>query len=208
MDYHDFLVFECYKEKVQELIRGSINNDLIYKSKVYDEISDHLVKIYDLLNERVIEDGQYVCDNNVLEFNNGKLEGKQIKYFNDNSIDTMSEYHNGVLNGIYEKFHKNGHLEIIADYHNGLRDGIYEKYYSNGNPKFRTYYKNGLLHGCLYIFHKNERLETEAHHTMGEPCGIWKLFDDEGRLLDTADFTSDQEPDLVNTFTIFLKNFK
>ena len=92
-------------------------------------------------------------------------------------------------------------MEVIHHYHehkfikrniqgqiiDGKREGIWTTYSEKGNLKFRLHYKNGNLE-FSEDYHDNGNLKTRGYYKNSEPAGFWESFDEDGKLIDYAEF--------------------
>ena len=56
-----------------------------------------------------------------------------------------------------------------------------------GNLKLRLHYKNGNLE-FSEDYHDNGNLKTRGYYINSEPAGFWESFDEDGKLIDYAEF--------------------
>ena len=69
----------------------------------------------------------------------------------------------------------------------GKREGIWTTYSEMGNLKWRLHYKNGNLE-FSEDYHENGNLKTRGYYKNSEPAGFWESFDEDGKLIDYAEF--------------------
>ena len=69
----------------------------------------------------------------------------------------------------------------------GKKVGIWTTYSEKGYLKSRSYYKNGNLE-FSEDYHENGNLKSRGYYNKFEPAGLWEVFDDDGKLIDSAVF--------------------
>ena len=99
----------------------------------------------------------------------------------------------GIVSGPYTEVihHYDGHKFIKRNIKgkiiDGKREGIWTTYSEMGNLKLRLHYKNGNLE-FSEDYHDNGNLKTRGYYINSEPAGFWKSFDEDGKLIDYAEF--------------------
>ncbi len=69
----------------------------------------------------------------------------------------------------------------------GKREGIWTTYSEKGNLLWRSHYKNGNIF-FSEDYHENGNLKSRGYYKNSEPAGLWEVFDEDGKLIDSAVF--------------------
>ena len=99
----------------------------------------------------------------------------------------------GLVSGLYTELthhypeHKFIKRNIQGKIIDGKREGIWTTYSEMGNLKLRLHYKNGNLE-FSEDYHDNGNLKTRGYYINSEPAGFWESFDEDGKLIDYAEF--------------------
>ena len=82
---------------------------------------------------------------------------------------------------------KNTFFERAWKIVDGKREGIWTTYSEMGNLKLILHYKNGDL---LFEedYHENGNLKSRGYYNNWEPAGLWESFDQDGQLINYAEF--------------------
>ncbi|MBD5398029.1 hypothetical protein HDR60_00790 [bacterium] len=143
----------------------------------------------------VDKDGKYISGiiynqgNNKLTFKNGKLNGINKWYDEDNQLAIEENYKDGKLNGI-SRYYKYGELIWEGNYRDGKLEGT-SKWNNKKSihvlmnekiPQFDIVenYKNGQLNGTSKAYYKNGRKMAEINYKDGEVDGISRYYDEDG----------------------------
>lgn len=70
----------------------------------------------------------------ILMLENGKKNGKLLKYFPDGQLMTESYYKDGQPDGSFIHYHPNGKVQIQGVYYNGRQAGEWKYFDEDGNP--------------------------------------------------------------------------
>jgi antitoxin component YwqK of YwqJK toxin-antitoxin module len=128
-------------------------------------------------------------------------------------VDSLYYLHGQIYQGAIECYDKKGVLRESGHMEQGLLDSIiiYNRkgemeqviwYEDNQVARYRlinkffstslvTNHQGDSLHGQWAEFFRDGKMKEEHHYEMGEPVGIWKVWDKEGRILKEIDFDSD-----------------
>ncbi len=68
----------------------------------------------------------------IVVYEDGRKNGKLIKYFPDGILMTESYYKNGVPDGDFKHYHPDGKIQILGSYKNGLQLGNWKYYDESG----------------------------------------------------------------------------
>ena len=72
----------------------------------------------------------------------------------------------------------------LQSFENGLLNGLQIGYYPNGEIFYVGYRKNGEIHDKFIRYHLNGEIETEGQFSEGFYRGIFKFYDENGKLLE------------------------
>ncbi len=71
---------------------------------------------------------------------------------------------------------------------NGIRVGTETVYYRNRQVNKIKPYREGVLHGNVKTFFESGALYIDANYIQGELKGPFKIFDDNGKLIQIRDY--------------------
>ncbi len=114
-------VFTHYREKDGNILRKSLYKNGVKNGKEYIYLAS--------------KNGMVRSERNYL---NGKLEGEEIGYNEDGSLDYKKNYKNGVLNGIMTSISKDEKIE--STFKNGKKNGPSYRYYKMGDKYVLWFY--------------------------------------------------------------------
>ncbi len=80
------------------------------------------------------------------------LEGTQIFYHKNGSIERKQQYYNNKLNGPSISYYNDGKVSQEIQFLHGIPNGDAIEYYPNGNIATVRKYNNGLLHNNKYLY--------------------------------------------------------
>lgn len=80
------------------------------------------------------------------------LEGTQIFYHKNGSIERKQQYYNNKLNGPSISYYNDGKVSQEIQFSHGIPNGDAIEYYPNGNIATVRKYNNGLLHNNKYLY--------------------------------------------------------
>ena len=111
-----------------------------------------------------------------------KVKDGDGQFIEHTPLDTaekfLATYENGVLNGKYVKYFENGKVEREGQYLNGEEEGTWTSYYFYYGKWLIRNYKNGKAHGYFYNFYINEDTTLISFFVNGFEDGITKHFDE------------------------------
>jgi len=87
-------------------------------------------------------------------------------------------------------FYPNKNVQMEGAYKNRKRDGKWVYRYENGNIWSEGYFKNGKSDGKRTTYFENGKVRYEGFYKEDERTGIWRFFDDKGRLVKEVDFSA------------------
>lgn len=131
--------------------------------------------------------------------NNCLVHGIHFQFYENGNIQCLSNYINGQKNGLFTSWYANGDIHRMVNYKHGKMDGLYRSWYPNGQLRLQTVYKDGLHHydqntgKFSYLkWHPNGQLHTGANYEYGEMYGLYKQWDENGKLLVTLNSDYEQ----------------
>ncbi|MCF2638407.1 hypothetical protein I6E31_00320 [Fusobacterium varium] len=105
--------------------------------------------------------------------------GQVIKKYKDGQVESIENFKNGKLNGEFKEFFEDGSLSQIGTFKNGEMKSI-RVFYENGNLKFEQNLKDRK--GRYKGYYPNGQLEEEGEVFQGEKIGVWRYYNEEGKL--------------------------
>ncbi|WP_294066006.1 hypothetical protein [uncultured Fusobacterium sp.] len=105
--------------------------------------------------------------------------GQIIKKYKDGQVESIENFKNGKLNGEFKEFFEDGSLSQIGTFKNGEMKSI-RVFYENGNLKFEQNLKDRKRRYKGY--YPNGQLEEEGEVFQGEKIGVWRYYNEEGKL--------------------------
>ena len=105
--------------------------------------------------------------------------GQVIKKYKNGQVKSIENFKNGKLNGEFKEFFENGSLFQVGTFKNGEMKNI-RVFYENGNLKFEQNLKDRK--GRYKGYYPNGQLEEEGEVFQGEKIGVWRYYNEEGKL--------------------------
>jgi len=177
---------ETFKDGLREGIYLEFNpNGIIIKEEFYKKGLLHgICKEYDVWDLKT---------NTV--YINGKIQGIKKSYYTNmaksyeqgvTNIMEESFYLDGLKNGSTKWYNKNDKLLAQYNYVNDTLSGEQLTFYEDGTTvKTKENYKNNKLHGLNIEYFPNGIIKIEGYYDNGEKSGIWKEYDEKGKLIKT-----------------------
>ncbi len=145
-------------KEIPSMKQMALLNDRWCLKKTERPYSGRYINYY--LNGRKHGEGQIV---------NGKLVGKNLRFFKNGDISKEFLYDNENNLKTEKTFFKNGKIESKNESQNGELHGIWEIYYPNGAIKQRSIFVNGKIDGAAKSFSSQGRLISTKSYNRGEP---------------------------------------
>lgn len=82
----------------------------------------------------------FLTDSSVVDYKNGKWDGRFIIYYSNGNIDTERNYRQDILHGKFYRGTKEGNPLVKGQYRNGKMYGTWYYYDPNGKLKERISY--------------------------------------------------------------------
>lgn len=141
-----------------------------------------------------LPDGKLICRDNdgtlteEWNYNNGKLDGKQIQYYNK-KLWAEENYIYGDKDGLQKRYFENGQISNLENHKNGKRDGEQKSYYMDGSMQSISTYRNGQIIGDYKSWYKNgKNWRVEHYDDNGRKQGAFYVWDEKGRIIEYSFF--------------------
>jgi len=115
-------------------------------------------------------------------YKKGILHGKNIRYHdNGKTIASVVNFKNGKKEGKEKSFYSDGSLRSFGFYENGLKEGAFTLF-KNGK-EYKTHYCKNYLHGYSerFLAGSPDNLEAGEYH-FNQKVGVWKYYSPSGKL--------------------------
>ena len=77
-----------------------------------------------------------------------------------------------------------GRLSKVSRWSDGQKHGKWEAFYPDGKPWSVHQYNQGVQVGGYFTWHSNGKpFIIGQYDSIGNPTGMWRFFDDQGRLI-------------------------
>lgn len=93
-----------------------------------------------------------------------------------------------IKNGPVIRRYANGIIKERSYYIAGKRQGECQSFYPNGKLWSDDYFTAGLIDGATTSYYDNGQKRYEGTCSKGKPTGIWKYYDNTGKLIHTVDY--------------------
>ncbi|MCX6245586.1 MAG: hypothetical protein NTU98_12900 [Bacteroidetes bacterium] len=84
-------------------------------------------------------------------------------------------------------------LQMVGEYKANKRDGHWIYYYQNGNIWSEGYFREGKSDGKRITHYENGNVFYEGTYDKDRRVGVWKFYDESGKLVKTLDYTKIKE---------------
>jgi antitoxin component YwqK of YwqJK toxin-antitoxin module len=118
----------------------------------------------------------------IRSFKDNNLHGVFEQYWANEKLRFQTEYINDKRNGKEIDFYMNGEVDTITTLKDDLKNGAYFKYREGGNLKVKTFYKDDKTHGRCEIYYESGLLENVGDYKDGKLEGVWKYYFENGKL--------------------------
>ncbi len=146
---------------------------------VYDENESGYANLY-YDNGVLGAEGQYI--------NKNVKDGLWKYYGIDGRLVTTVEYKEGVLNGKEIKYWRNGNKLEQKTWTNGKMSGVWYRYYENGTDLLQAKMVDGKRHGGFQMFHKTGRLEVKGQYYNNLRVGRWVFYDKDDKIVRDTEY--------------------
>jgi antitoxin component YwqK of YwqJK toxin-antitoxin module len=146
--------WEFYNDKGRSTIKGS-----------FDSMGNREGKWISLNYEGIITE--------VAHYANGKLDGKNLQYYDDGKPKKVAIFIDDELNGEFKYYTANGALQQKKYFKNGKLDGTYQYFHEVGEELVYTKaeYIGGNVQEVLHQYYPTGQLESEISFSNGENNG-------------------------------------
>ncbi|MFA5781324.1 MAG: hypothetical protein WC868_03545 [Bacteroidales bacterium] len=86
------------------------------------------------------------------------------------------------------RYYSNHRKELEGNYKNSKRNGNWIYYYKNGNKWSEGSFVDGLDDSKRTVYFENGQKRYEGYYNKGNQSGIWKFWDESGKLLKEVDY--------------------
>jgi antitoxin component YwqK of YwqJK toxin-antitoxin module len=91
----------------------------------------------------------------------------------------------------------NGIIKEKSYYIKGRRQGECQSFYPSGKLLVDDFFSDGIIDGPTINYYENGQKRYEGAYTKGKPSGVWKFYDDKGKLIKTRSYG--KSPDKIST---------
>ena len=132
-----------------------------------------------------------------LEFKK-KIEGTDTEEsvgVNENGeIVYKGGFKNGKPEGEWTTFFADGKPRWKGTKRDGLNHGPFSMWYPSGRKKMDGSFSKGEKNGSEISWHLNGMKWHQRFFSLGTPVGLWKTWDDQGKLLSEVEYPNSQDP--------------
>ena len=140
-------------------------------------------------------------------YKSGKKNGFARSYDEKGNLLSQLSYTNDTIQGVAEFYFPNGTLKEKSNFKNGLKDGETRLYHQDGRVIWLIQYeKNAVINreainryndsnertGLWIEFHTNERKKLVGSYVNDQKQGVFKEYDENGKLLNIYDYNAGQ----------------
>lgn len=132
----------------------------------------------------------------------GKKNGLRTYWFQNGQKKSETHYIDDMVNGSQIKWYKNGQKKEQRKYINGFPKGLFTSWYENGQKASEVFIdgiypvQQGIdgfgggdkYEGIEIKWHSNGQKKSEGKYTDGIINGIWKQWDENGKLIKTEEY--------------------
>ena len=132
------------------------------------------------------------------------LEGKYLRFSQDQTIILSEHYRDGKKDGLFVRYFSSGEQESQQEYHADIPSGNYISWWRNGHKQseakvlygnlrlIKAWYKSGQqqmlgtldgehLIGKVIFWHENANKSLEGHVSDGKEHGVWQSWYENGK---------------------------
>lgn len=110
------------------------------------------------------------------------------EWHSNGKIKSVDVYLNGRKHGLCTKYAETGIVILKQEYQNGERHGGCWSWWPNGEERGKCLYLNDILHGDAVEYYANGHKELHAQYKMGVPTGIWRRWDETGKIVSLTEY--------------------
>jgi len=101
-----------------------------------------------------------------------------------------------IKDGKVTKHYASGLVKEKSYYAAGRRQGECQSFYPNGKLWSDDYFSAGLIDGKTTVYYNNGQKEYEGTCTKGKPSGLWKFYDEKGKLVRSKNYGDITNPSM------------
>ena len=139
---------------------------------------------------------------------NKALHGYAFTYYSDGNFNKLCNYNDSELEGMYLSYYPNGFHQNIYNYKNGEFHGPNYWYYEKNEQKnIELNFNNGLREGKCLHYYESGGLKMEGEYKNDVPVGIWKWYDENGKVIKSGLPPESKENSILNNLldsTVFV----
>lgn len=159
-------IFSCNKIEEKQLILFAENTHLITKNGVlfYNDLPyNGIIKTFDEVNQT----------NNTAHYLNGKKDGEERKFFQNESLAEIRFYKTGKKIGTHKSWFENGQQKFEYPYSKkGFYNGTLKEWYANGQQVKEFNYVEGKESGTQKMWLSNGNIRANYTVINGERFGL------------------------------------
>jgi len=91
-------------------------------------------------------------------------------------------------------YYRNRKVQVTGEYKRNMRNGKWVYYYETGKTWSEGYFRNGKNDGKRVTYYPNGRIRYEAHYLDDQRTGIWKFYDQKGKLVKAVNYSAAPKP--------------
>jgi antitoxin component YwqK of YwqJK toxin-antitoxin module len=120
----------------------------------------------------------------IAQFVNDEPTGSYVDYYENGNKKKEGTLDKGSMIGTWKHYYENGKLQREETRNaSGSLEGVNKAYFENGNMKYLSNFKNGKENCTLYKeWYENGKLKMEGEVKDGESVGLWKFYDESGKV--------------------------
>jgi hypothetical protein len=122
----------------------------------------------------------------------GAGQKESVGFTGDGTLAYKGRLKNEKADGEWTTFYPDGRLRWQGMKENGINNGPFTMWYPDGKIKMRGQYKEGGKDGKSTIFHMNGAKWREQWHEKGKAVGIWKTWNEAGKLIEEVSHEPEQ----------------
>lgn len=122
-------------------------------------------------------------------YHNGKRTDTWVRWHNNGAIAATGKYKSGQKHGKWTYWYNNKRTWRTGSYRNGREDGLWIEWHDNGNKHRHTTFIadpgnpiTNVLHGLHQSWYENGKPKERGNYVFGKKEGIWKYWNDKGKL--------------------------
>jgi antitoxin component YwqK of YwqJK toxin-antitoxin module len=138
----------------------------------------------------------------ISDFKNGKLQGKQILFFDNGEIKRIANYKDGLIKGKVEYYVQNNHQIIRVEHFKAIQKdsisvlhGKTTSNYQNGGIREQYIYKNGRKNGKYTIYQQSGNVKEKGKYEEDLNIGNKLTYGNNGNLQKDENYIIIDNPD-------------